>query len=38
MYKQPEGVEILTEFELAPVLEPTPAVPYVCDQLWCCLL
>ena len=32
VYKGPEGVEILREFEMAPVLEPTPAIPYVCDQ------
>ena len=30
MYKGPEGVEILKEFEMAPVLELTPAKPYVC--------
>ena len=30
MYKEPEGVEILKEFEMTPVLEPTPAKPYVC--------
>jgi hypothetical protein len=29
MYKGPEGVEILKEFVMAPVLEPTPAKPYV---------
>lgn len=29
MYKGPEGVEILKEFVMAPVLEPTPAEPYV---------
>jgi hypothetical protein len=31
MYKGPEGVEILKEFDLVPVLEPTPAKPYVCE-------
>ena len=31
MYKGPEGVEILKEFEMAPVLEPTPVKPYVCE-------
>ena len=31
MYKGPEGVEILKEFEMAPVLEPTPDKPYVCE-------
>ena len=30
MYKGPEGVEILKEFDMAPALEPTPARPYVC--------
>ena len=29
MYKGPEGVEILKEFMMAPILEPTPAKPYV---------
>ena len=29
VYKGPEGVEILKEFEMAPVLEPMPAKPYV---------
>ena len=32
MYKGPEGVEILKEFEMAPALEPTPAKPYVCES------
>ena len=31
MYKGPEGVEILKEFEMIPVLEPTPDKPYVCE-------
>ena len=31
MYKGPEGVEILKEFEMVPELEPTPANPYVCE-------
>ena len=31
MYKGPEGVEILKEFMMVPVLEPTPAKPYVCN-------
>ena len=30
VYKGPEGVEILKEFMMIPVLEPTPAKPYVC--------
>ena len=30
VYKGPEGVEILKEFDMAPVLEPTPDKPYVC--------
>ena len=31
IYKGPEGVEILKEFAMVPVLEPTPAKPYVCE-------
>lgn len=31
MYKGPEGVEILKEFEMVPVLDPTPDKPYVCE-------
>jgi 2-polyprenyl-6-methoxyphenol hydroxylase-like FAD-dependent oxidoreductase len=44
MYKGPEGTEIMKEFDMAPVSEPTPAKPYVCkfkivtkegtDSLW----
>jgi hypothetical protein len=30
MYKSPDGVEILKEFEMIPELEPTPDKPYVC--------
>ena len=33
MYKGPEGVEILKEFEMVPTLEPTPAIPHVRDKL-----
>jgi hypothetical protein len=29
VYKGPEGVEILKEFDVVPVSEPTPAKPYV---------
>ncbi|KAF8185714.1 FAD binding domain-containing protein [Pholiota molesta] len=29
MYKMPEGHEILREFHMAPVLEPTPSTPYI---------
>ncbi|KAF8810119.1 hypothetical protein BYT27DRAFT_7186980 [Phlegmacium glaucopus] len=29
MYKGPEGVEILKEFEMTPTLESTPAIPYM---------
>ena len=29
VYKGPEGVEILKEIVMAPVLAPTPAKPYV---------
>jgi len=29
MYKGPEGVEILKEFEIAPILESTPAIPHI---------
>ena len=31
MYKGPEGVEILKEFEISPELVPTPDRPYVCE-------
>jgi hypothetical protein len=31
-YKGPEGVEILKEFDMVPiVLEPTTTIPYVCE-------
>jgi len=33
MYKGPEGVEILKEFEMIPELEPTPAKPYLNSRL-----
>jgi len=36
MYKGPKGVEILQEFEIAPILESTPATPHVRDQFSCC--
>jgi hypothetical protein len=35
MYKGPEGVEILKEFVMAPVLESTPDKPYVCEFKYC---
>ena len=31
MYKGPEGIETLKEFEMVPVLEPTPDKPHVCE-------
>ena len=31
MYKAPEGVEILKEFEMVPIIEPTPDKPHVCE-------
>ena len=33
MYKGPEGIEVLKELEMMPILEPTPAIPHVRDKL-----
>ncbi|KAF8194103.1 FAD binding domain-containing protein [Pholiota molesta] len=33
MYKMPEGHEILREFRMAPMLEPTPSTPYINPQV-----
>ncbi|KAF8185711.1 FAD binding domain-containing protein [Pholiota molesta] len=33
MYKMPEGHEILSEFRMAPMLDPTPSTPYINPQV-----